>query len=311
MLQPEFKVLLIHYFLTLFLMKIIDTHTHGYFGHYDETRDQVQTDCLNAGIEKQIQIGCDEISSLAAVEMAKKYTGNFATVGLHPCDVAPFMENKVENHRLKGYENYQSKIQTLDELFDFFDELITQNKKQIVGIGETGFDRYHDPQDVLVQWQTDCFVRHLELCQKHNLPIVIHTRNSTTELLDFLSKHKHFFKGPNKVCGVVHCFCENAEVAQILYEEYNFYFGIGGVITYKNTEELAQAVAQMPAERILTETDAPFLTPRMYRKAVSNINSPASLPEVVQKIAEIRHTPMNKMADILYQNAERLFFDGK
>ncbi|PID70602.1 hypothetical protein CSB37_00750 [bacterium DOLZORAL124_38_8] len=289
-------------------MKIIDTHTHGYFGHYDANREAVQQDCRNAGIEKQIQIGCDEISSLAAIEMTKQYEGHFATVGLHPCDVAPFMEGKVENHRLKGFENYQSNIKTTDELFSFFESLIKDNPKAVVGLGETGFDRYHDQRDILVDWQAECFVKHLELCQKYDLPVVIHTRNANQELLDFLAQHKHFFKGENKVRGVVHCFVEDDEMAQILHDEYDLYFGIGGVATYNNTEKLAQAIAQMPANRILTETDAPFLPPKMYRKTVNKINSPASLPEVVQKIAEIRATPMAEMAKILYQNAETLFF---
>ena len=115
------------------------------------------------------------------------------------------------------------------------------------------------------------------------------------------------FTGEKKVRGVIHCFVEDWETAKQL-SEYDFYFGIGGLITYNNTEKLVESVAKIPDNRLLTETDAPFLTPKEYRKNVSKINSPAALPEVVKKIAEIRNMPVEEMAEILYNNAERLFF---
>lgn len=288
-------------------MKIIDTHTHGYFGQFDSYRDEMVANARRNGVIAQVQIGCDEISSLAAVDLAKKSADFFATIGLHPCDVAPMFEGNFQNHRIAGFEKYERTAKNLDELFAFFDELHANNSQEIVGFGETGFDRYHDKRDELAVWQADAFVRHLELCRKYQKPVVIHTRNSTKELLDFLEQNAYFFRGDNSVRGVVHCFCEDYATAKIVTEKYGLYLGLGGVVTYDKTEALAEAVQKIPAEFLLTETDAPFLAPKKWKKENGRINDPSSLPEVVERIAEIRGEEKDKLAEILVANARNLF----
>ena len=288
-------------------MQIIDTHNHAYFGHFDKYRKEMIINARRHGVVGQIQIGCDEISSLAAVELAKKNDDFFATIGLHPCDVAPMFEGGFENHRIEGFADYKRTCENVTDLFEFFEELYEKEKDVIVGFGETGFDRYHDKRDELVEWQREAFVRHLELCRKYGKPVVIHTRNSTRELLDFLEQNAYFFRGGNGVRGVVHCFCEDYETAKTLTEKYGLYLGLGGVVTYQNTAALQEAVQKIPAKFLLTETDAPFLAPVKFKKANGKINDPSALPEIVEKIAEIRDEDPEKLAEILYQNAQNLF----
>lgn len=287
-------------------MQIIDTHTHGYFHQFDSYREEMLVNARRAGVIHQIQIGCDEISSLAAVQLAEKYADCSATIGLHPCDVAPLFEKKFQNYRLAGFDEYQRKAQNLDELFEFFEDLYQKSQEKIVGIGETGFDRYHDSRECLVEWQAESFRKHLEMAKKYSLPIVIHTRNSTKELFDFLEKSQEFFTGDTPVRGVVHCFCEDLKTAEVFVEKYGLSLGIGGIATYSNTAELAETIQKIPEKFLLTETDAPFLAPRKFRKE-NSVNDPSSLPEVVERIAELRNTDSHRMAEVLVENAKQLF----
>lgn len=288
-------------------MQIIDTHTHGYFSHFDESRDEIMINARRAGVIHQIQIGCDEISSIAAVNLANKYQDFSATIGLHPCDVAPLFEGNFQNHRIEGFENYERKAKNIDELFEVFEDMYQESAQKIVGFGETGFDRYHDGRDILVEWQATAFTKHLEIAKKYNKPIVIHTRNSTKELLDFLENSQDFFTGDSPVTGVVHCFCENIATAKICTEKYGLHLGIGGVSTYSNTEKLAEAIQKIPENYLLTETDSPFLAPKKFRKENGSINDSSSLPEVVDRIAELRGVSSQEMAKVLVENAKRLF----
>lgn len=282
-------------------MKIADTHTHLYFQSFDADREEVINQNRKAGVELQIQIGCDEISSLAALDLAKKHEDMKCTIGLHPVDVWAFMNNE-EPRRYPGLENYTPQGTTLDLLADWLDTTYTENKDDIVGFGETGIDLYHFNTPELIEQQLYSFKKHIELCKKHNKTLVIHSRNATEETLEFLRKHVK--KGEIK--GIWHCFSEGPEVAQQILNEFDFYLGFGGVATYSKSKDIREAIAITPLDRIITETDAPFLVPQTKRKSFKR-NESKFLEEVIECIANIKQVPTKETSEILFANAEKVY----
>lgn len=289
-------------------MKIIDTHTHGYFSSFDENRKEMFERARQAGVVAQIQIGCDEVSSLAAVKLAQENDDFFATIGVHPTDVKNI--GKDIEYRSKGFEDYQPTVKNISDLEVFLSNLIEQNSAKIVGIGECGFDFYHDECEEFYDSQKEALFMQFRLAEKYNLPLVIHSRDANEELMDFFEKQVRTLRSSNlgfsKIRGVIHCFSGTLEMAKFFTEKYGFYLGIGGIITYNKSTELREIITQIPAKFLLTETDAPFLPPHNWRKK-NSINEPASLPEIVAKIAEIKGLEAEEMAKILEQNARDLF----
>ncbi len=278
---------------------IIDTHTHGYFPG-QKNPEAAFDRARKAGVMAQIHIGCDEQASFAALELAQKNKDFYSTVGLHPSDV--FLVGKPDPKREPLHTSYVPQAQTTDELFGLFDTWIMENPGKIVGVGECGFDFYHDDREKAFKAQEDVFLRHLKLAQKHNLPLIIHTRNAIDDMIEFFKKH---ILGA-EVCGVVHCFSEDMASARFFTEEAGFYLGIGGIVTYKNADVLRDVVRNIPLEKLITETDAPFLPPQEFRKK-NLINEPAALVEIVEKIAEVRGEPVEQVAEQLVRNAQNLY----
>ncbi len=282
-------------------MLIADTHTHLNFSSFDADREEVVTRCRKAGVKLQIQIGCDELSSLSALALAQKHDDFYSTVGLHPCDVLTCFEEK-KIFRCRGFEKYSLKAKNYDELFALFETLLKEHSQKIVGIGETGFDLYHNNSKEIFQAQTDVFLRHTELAKKYNKTLVIHGRNSKSQMMDFFGKNVT----PGKVRGVIHCFSEDEDYGRFFTEKYGFSLGIGGVLTYPNAEKIRQAVKNIPLEFLVTETDSPFLVPQSMREKTKR-NDPSLLGEVVKLIAELKKMNTEKCAEILFRNAEKLF----
>jgi len=278
---------------------IIDTHTHGYFPGQKDPIGALQR-AREAGVIAQVQIGCNEQATSLALALAKKHDDFYATVGLHPSDVSFVEHPDPEKEYLE--KGFISQAKTIDALFTLFDTWITENPKKIVGIGECGFDFYHDDREKALPLQTDVFLRHVALAKKHDLPLIIHTRNATGDMIDFFKK---YIVGTG-VRGVVHCFSEDLESARFFTEEAGFYLGIGGIVTYKKSDILRDVVRAIPLEKLITETDAPLLPPQEFRKKHST-NEPAALVEVVEKIAEVREEDVEKVAEQLVNNAKVLY----
>lgn len=283
---------------------IIDTHTHSYFPAMEKDFDSILKKDKDAGVAIQVQIGCDEISSLAALKLAEKNKGFYATLGLHPCDVKNIGIRDPKHHRYSGFDDYKLTASNFDELFDFFSATFEKNPENIVGFGETGFDLYHENSQEILERQRESFIRHLDLCLKYDRPIIIHTRNAHKVTLEVLETE---FPKRKDIRGVVHCFCEDANFAKIATEQYGLFLGIGGVITYNNTKKIREAVIQTPIEYIVTETDSPFLTPRKAKNRKHKINQPGLLPEVVELIAELKGIDVEECGKILFANGKRLF----
>lgn len=278
---------------------IIDTHTHNYFSAWENT-DALFQRAEDAGVIAQVQIGADEQASFAAIDLAKRYKNCYATVGVHPTDVK-LIGNPDPEFRSKTCI-YEPVSKNVEELFVLFDRWISENKKQVVGIGECGFDFYHDERESAFLSQEDAFLRHVELAKKHDLPLVIHTRNALEDTISFFKKH---IVGTG-IRGVVHCFSEDMAAARFFTEEAGFYLGIGGIVTYKKSEVLRDVVKEIPLKMLVTETDSPFLPPHEFRKKNST-NESAALVEIVEKIAEARDEDVEVVAEQLVENAKMLF----
>ena len=278
---------------------IVDTHTHGYFPGWND-REAMFDRARKAGVVAQIQIGCDEKSTHKAIEMARENNDFFATVGVHPNDVK-HIGNPHPEHRIPE-STYVPICDTVEELFALYDQWIKENRNLIVGLGECGFDWYHDSREELYDAQLDVLLRHLELAKKYDLPLVIHTRDAKEDIIKFFREH---ILGTD-VRGVIHCYSEDLETARFFTEECGFMLGIGGIVTYKKSDELREVVKEIDLKYLITETDAPFLTPFEFRKNCS-VNESAALVEVVEKIAEVRGEDVNDVAVQLVENAKRVF----
>ncbi len=287
---------------------IADTHTHLYFPSFDRNQKEVIERAEKYGVKLQVQIGCDEMSSLAALKLAETHDNFYATLGLHPTDVEHL--GKPAQHRISGFEGYQPQTHNVDAILWWFEDKFQENKNsdKIVGFGETGFDFYHNDTLELRELQADSFLGHIKLARKFERALVVHTREARDETLDFLEANKDLlvYKDGTPMRGVIHCFTEDLEFARIVTQEYGFFIGIGGIATYPKTESVREVIRNIPLEYIVTETDAPFLVPQGFKNQ-HKINEPSFLTDVVELIAEQKNRPPEATAEILFHNAKRLF----
>ncbi len=253
-------------------MKIIDTHCHLYAEEFNEDRNQAIERALAMGVSKILlpNIDLESIEGLHALTDTYQQVC-FPMMGLHPCYVK---------------EDYQSVLNTI---FDWF------NKREYCAVGEIGMDLYWDK--TTKSWQEDAFIQQVEFAISKNLPLAIHSRSATQELIQLLKP----FKG--KVTGVFHCFSESAELANEIIK-LDFLLGIGGVITFKNAV-LPLALENIDLKHIILETDSPYLAPVPYR---GKRNEPSYTRLVADKLAEAKGISAAEVYEITSENAERLFF---
>lgn len=251
-------------------MKIIDTHSHIYLDNFKDDIDETINRAFNNFVTKIILPNIDENSVNDVFNLCNKYPNSlFPALGLHPTSVT-------EKYKLQ-----------LDAIFDKFNN-------NVIAIGEIGIDLYWDKS--LKQQQIDAFKIQLEFASDKNLPVIIHSRDSMREIIEVIENINNTFK------GVFHCFSGNQEQAKYVIDK-GFYIGVGGVITYKKSE-LPEIIANIPIEKIIVETDSPFLPPTPNR---GKRNEPAYIINTVNKIAEIKKLDVKTVADFTSQNAELLF----
>ena len=249
---------------------IIDTHAHYDSERYNADRHEIIKALPGNGIEKIINIGCDWKTSKASVKLAETYPHVYATVGYHP-------------HYVKHLS---------EELFEDIKKLC-KNKK-VVGFGEIGLDFFHNhsPQVVQRRW----FKRLLDFVAGLGLPAIIHSRDANDEVFEMI-------KASEVRSGVIHAFSGDAALA-CAYVKMGFYIGIGGVVTFKKTDILKEAVHAIPLERILLETDCPYLSPEPFR---GQRNESSYLSCVAAQIAKIKGVPAEKICEQTTENAKKLF----
>ena len=253
---------------------MIDSHCHLDHEHLIANLDQVIANSKNVGLEKLLTI-CTTLQSYEKItNIVKKDPMIFGTFGIHP-------------HETKN--NDVSK-----------DEIITKinlNNK-IIGVGETGLDFYYNNSDKDLQIKS--FQKHIDAAKDLNIPLIIHSRNAEDETYDILKKNHS-----NKLKILMHCFTGSTEFATKLIP-LNAFFSASGIITFKNSLNLQETFKMIPKNRLLIETDSPYLSPAPYR---GKKNEPAFIKFTAEKLAELQNIKISELVDITTKNFNKLFFD--
>lgn len=250
---------------------IFDSHAHYDSRQFDEDRDALLSSMQENGIGTIVNSGADWDSVTEVVELAQKYPFVYAAVGMHPDEVGELNE----------------------ERFQFMKEQC--RKEKVVAVGEIGLDYYWDTESHEVQKKW--FVRQLELARELDLPIIIHSRDAAEDTMQIMKEHAQGLR------GVIHCFSSSKELAKE-YVKMGFYIGIGGVVTFKNGKKLKEIAQEIPLNRILLETDCPYLAPVPYR---GQRNSSLYIPHIAQEIANLRGISYEEVVAQTEQNGKELF----
>ena len=279
---------------------IIDTHAHLNFRAYENDVEDVIQRSLDNNI-KVINVGSNYETSCKAVEIAENHKqGIYASIGFHPIHtIREFVKNKTDEEESRCREDFfdYQKYKNL-----FFSHKLKQPRLKIVAIGETGLDYYYKPKNkeklsLFKEKQKNVFIEHLNLAQELNLPVIFHCRMAHQDLVEILKLRIKEFK----LKGVVHCFTGSWEEAK-QYLKIGLYIGFTGIIFKLNLEE---TIKNIPLDKILVETDCPYLIPPEV-KDVSR-NEPLFVKYVAREVARIKKMPVEEIIKITTQNAKHLF----
>lgn len=253
-------------------MVITDTHTHLYADEFASDLDLLMREAMDKGVQRFFLPNIDSTSVSGLFNLEKKYPEKcFAMMGLHPCSVK---------------ENWQEELALVEKLL---------NERKFVAIGEIGIDLYWDK--TFVKEQETALRRQIELANQYQLPIIIHSRESFEEIYSILLETKK-----EKPCGIFHCFTGNIDQAKRAID-LEFYIGIGGVVTFKNSG-LDIVVSEIDLQHIVLETDAPYLAPVPFR---GKRNEPSYIIKVAEKISEIKNIPLEEVVRITTENSKNIF----
>ena len=248
---------------------LIDSHAHLVSL---ENLSEVLERAKENNIGKIVSISSDIPSTEETITLAERNSFIFATTGVHP----------------------HSADQTNEEVLKRLDQFAKHEK--VVAIGETGLDYFYMNSEKEVQ--IDSFVEHIHLGRKHNLPVIIHVREADENMVEILKKER-----AANLPGVIHCFTGNYDTA-VKYLDLGYYISFSGIVTFKRSEELREAAKKIPANKILIETDSPYLAPVPHR---GKPNEPSYVKHVADTLAEVRGITFDELADITKANAETLF----
>ncbi|RFB10965.1 TatD family deoxyribonuclease [Bacillus sp. HNG] len=251
---------------------LIDTHAHLNAIQYQEDLEEVIERALSEGVERIVVVGFDRETITRAIELADQYEFIYATIGWHPVDA----------------------IDMTDEDLTWIEELSAHPK--VVALGEMGLDYHWDksPKDI----QKEVFRKQIALAKKVRLPIIIHNREATADIIEILQE-----ENASEVGGIMHCFTGSIEVAKQCIDM-NFYISFGGPVTFKNAKKPKEVAAEIPLDRLLIETDCPYLTPHPFR---GKRNEPSYVKYVAEQIAELKGVSFEEIAQKTSDNAMRFF----
>ena len=269
---------------------VIDTHSHLNFKAYDKDRDEVIQRTQEEGVVC-IDVGTKYETSKFAIELAEKNEGMYAAIGMHPIHI------KTDLLKLKMDEE-EGAFEPLGEEYDKEKYRELAKSKKVVAIGEIGLDYYYRPktktrQEQFKEKQKEVFKQQLDLARELALPVIIHCRMAHDDIINILESYK-------SITGVIHCFTGNWEQAQ-KYMDLGFHLGINGII-YKM--DLNEVIKNAPLDKILVETDCPYLTPP---EAGAERNEPIFVKHVIQKIADLKGIIFDEVAEATTMNAKKLF----
>ncbi len=253
---------------------MIDTHTHIFCEEFDLDRELVLRRAEEAGVQKMILPAIDSQTHDRLFEMCQSNNNCYAAIGLHPTSVN---------------DSYMQEL-------DIVQQYLHKYRSNIVAIGEVGIDLYWSSE--FEKLQRDVFAYQIELAIKNSLPLIIHTRNAYDVTFDILTAYKS-----QGIRGVFHSFDQDIDIYKKMSNFGDFYFGVGGVVTFKKST-ISKSIADIPTEKLLVETDAPYLSPVPFR---GKRNEPSYLAHTIAKIAEIKDLSVESVADATHQNALNLF----
>lgn len=251
---------------------IFDTHAHYDDNAFDEDREELLLRLQQNGVAHAVNVAANIDECHKTISIVQKYPFLYGAIGVHPDEIALLTEEDMT--------------------------WMTENAhaEKIVAIGEIGLDYYWDeaPRELQKKW----FARQLEVARTVHMPVIIHSRDAAADTYDIMhAEHAE------EIGGVIHCYSYSKEMAP-KYLDMNFFFGIGGVVTFKNARVLKEVVEYLPIDSIVTETDSPYLAPEPYR---GSRNHSGNIQFVLQKIAEIKNMDEDEVRKIVYNNALRLY----
>lgn len=250
---------------------LFDTHAHYDAEHFENDLNDVITDFENNGVGYAITVGTNLEFSEKSIEIAEKYENVYATVGIHP----EFADECDENA-----------IQKLREL---------SKHKKVVAIGEAGLD-YHWEENPSRDVQKEAFIKQINLANELNLPLIIHNRDSTEDMINVLKEHT-----PKN--AIIHCVSVSPEISEILIKM-GFYISFAGTVTFKNANKLKEVAKIVPSDKILIETDSPYLSPEPLR---GKRNDSRNIKYTAMCLAEIRGTTLEEIEKITAENALKIY----
>ncbi len=251
---------------------IFDTHAHYDDEAFDEDREELLSELPGQGIAKVVNVGASLASCQKTIRLMEQFAYIYGAIGVHPSETAELTE----------------------ESFGWLREQCMREK--CLAVGEIGLDYYWDEPERAIQ--KEWFVRQLHLARELSLPVVIHSRDAAKDTVDIMTAEK-----ASEIGGVVHCFAYTKETAGI-FLDMGFYIGIGGVLTFKNAKKLKEAAEYIPLDRIVLETDCPYLAPDPNR---GKRNSSMNLPYVIAALAQIKGITEEEVRRATWKNAHELY----
>lgn len=249
---------------------LIDTHVHLNANQFKDNVSEVIQRALDNNVKKMIVVGFDHPTNKRAIELAEEYDFIYATVGFHPTDA--------KNITAKDRESLLPLLQ----------------HPKVVGIGECGLDFYWDKEHI--EQQIDLFKWHIELSLEYKLPLIIHMRDASEATYNVLSDYEN-------LKGIMHCYSGSAEMAP-MFLDLGLHISLGGPVTFKNGRVPKEVAQIVPFERLLVETDAPYLSPHPFR---GKTNEPMRVKLVAEEIARIREVSLSVIENVTTKNAIKLF----
>ena len=254
------------------MKEIFDTHAHYDDKAFDEDRDTLLESLPGRGIARVVNVGSSLGACRRTIELMEKYDYIYGAIGVHPCDSAELDED--------GFAWLRQQL----------------SLEKCVAVGEIGLDYYWDEPDREIQKKW--FVRQLQLARECKKPIIVHSRDAAKDTVDIMKAER-----AGEIGGVIHCYSYTKETARD-FLNMDFYFGIGGVLTFNNAKKLKEAVEYIPLEKIVIETDCPYLAPVPNR---GKRNSSLNLPYVVAQLAEIKGISEEELREVLWENSLKLY----
>ena len=250
---------------------IFDTHAHYDDRQFEEDREELLGSMRENGVELIVDAGSDIASWDKIEQLTDRYPFIYGAIGVHPDEVGELDEEKMKR----------------------MEQLLAREK--MVAVGEIGLDYYWDKEnrDLQKMW----FIRQLELARQLDLPVIIHSREAAADTMEIMKQYA------GELSGVIHCFSYSPEQAKE-YVKMGFYLGIGGVVTFKNSRTLKEVVSYAPLDRILLETDSPYLSPEPNR---GKRNSSLNLPYVAEQIAALKGISTKEVIEVTEQNARNMY----